>query len=87
MILHKGNNINNIAEKPNLQHCVNSGTYCFSPDVLTRMLRECYLDMPYLFMGMIDERKICSGCNIPGTWLDIGAYAKLNRELALLDKS
>jgi dTDP-glucose pyrophosphorylase len=81
-----GNKISNIVEKPNLEHLVNAGIYCLSPEVLSRIKRGRYLDMPNLFIDMIDEGKTCSGYNVPGSWLDIGTHAELSRAQALFDE-
>jgi dTDP-glucose pyrophosphorylase len=74
--------IQTITEKPTLEHQVNAGIYCLSPSVLSRVKRGRYLDMPTLFMDLIEDNEPCAGFTIPGTWLDIGTLPELERARA-----
>jgi len=80
-----GDEITKIVEKPNLEHSVNAGIYCLSPEVLPRIKRGKYLDMPDLFTGLVEDGYKCGGYDVPGSWIDVGTHAELKRARALFE--
>lgn len=80
-----GATIKQIEEKPIHRYYVNAGIYVLSPEVLEKIPRDQYFDMPQLFQKLIDDgAKTCS-FPVREYWMDIGQpadFEQANEEYA-----
>lgn len=72
VIDYDGNKIIDITEKPTLNFFVNAGIYVLSPDAVSSINQENFLNMPDVFRNLIKENKRTVLYHIRGYWLDIG---------------
>ncbi len=64
--------ITNIEEKPHYQFFVNAGIYVLSPEVVSGIPNNRFLDMPTLFQGLLKDQKKTAAFPIHEYWMDIG---------------
>lgn len=64
--------ITSIVEKPVHKFFVNAGIYLLSPEILTRIPKDTFYDMPTLFNELIEEKKCVLSFPVHEYWLDIG---------------
>ena len=67
-------NILGLEEKPVHKVMVNAGVYVLSPDVISKVPRETFFDMPELFESLIAEGQPTRCHNVHGYWRDIGDH-------------
>ena len=85
MVIHKQNfeipygvvNIENddiisLDEKPTYEIPVNAGIYVFSPEVISLVPKNEYVDMPNFFNFLIREGKTIKSYILSDLWLDVG---------------
>lgn len=72
VVTTEGAQIKDITEKPTQNFFVNAGIYVLNPEILERIPKDQYFDMPQLFQKIIgDNKKVCS-FPITDYWMDIG---------------
>jgi NDP-sugar pyrophosphorylase family protein len=59
-------------EKPELTYDVSMGIYCFSPEVLERIERNTYLDLPDLVRMLIESGEDVRSWPSDAYWVDLG---------------
>jgi dTDP-glucose pyrophosphorylase len=77
--------ISGIREKPVHRSMVCAGIYVMSPEVLSFIAPDKYLDMPDVFEEIIRSGRRAASYAVRGYWLDIGRiadYQKANQDLA-----
>ena len=67
-------NILGLEEKPVHKVMVNAGVYVLSPDVISKVPRETFFDMPELFEALIAEGQPTRCHSVHGYWRDIGCH-------------
>ena len=73
----KGPDIIGIREKPSQQFLCNAGIYAISPDVLSELPSEAYIDMPDLIQKCLAKNFSVGVFPIHEFWTDIGTKADL----------
>lgn len=71
--------IKSLEEKPTITHFVNAGIYILNPEVVAKINKNEYLDMPDLFNELIEEGKNTLIFPIREFWLDIGRMEDFER--------
>lgn len=74
-----GDRIVSIEEKPEHTYFVNAGIYVLEPEVVARVDKEEFFDMPNLFKDIIGEGGKAGVYPIQGYWLDIGRLDDFER--------
>lgn len=69
-------------EKPVHRHMICSGLYVLSPDVLSRIPRDQFFDMPQLFQRVVDDGGRAAVHRFDGYWLDIGRLSDYDQALS-----
>lgn len=67
-----------IEEKPNYTFLVNSGIYVLETDIISRIPKNQFFDMPSLFEKLMDTNRIHSYL-IEDYWIDIGRLEEYNK--------
>jgi NDP-sugar pyrophosphorylase family protein len=75
-------NILGLEEKPVHKVMVNAGVYVLSPDVISKVPRETFFNMPELFEALITEGQPTRCHSVHGYWLDIGRHKDFERACA-----
>lgn len=70
-----GDKITGLKEKPTQRFLISGGLYVLSPDVVSRVPRNTFYDMPTLFNEVVATGARASAYKIDGYWLDIGQFA------------
>ncbi len=73
--------IQGVVEKPVHKFFVNAGVYVLSPEAVTRVPKNCRLDMPMLLSDLIAAGRDVTMFPIHEHWLDIGQFDDFNRAL------
>ncbi len=68
-----------IREKPSQEYSINTGMYILDSNVLSKISKNEYFDMPHLFEQLIEEGNICKAYKIEDYWLDLGSPEDLDR--------
>jgi len=68
-----------VREKPNLEYFVNTGMYILNPDVLSKIPKNEYFDMPELYNKLLAENLPTKVFPIDDYWLDLGKPEDLSR--------
>lgn len=68
-----------IREKPTHSFFISAGIYLLEPKVLERIEPGAFLDMPDLFVRMMDDGEVVSAFPIREYWRDIGQHQDLDR--------
>lgn len=68
-----------IEEKPEQTYFVNAGIYVLNPEVVAKVNKEEFFDMPELFSYIIDEGKKAGIYPVREYWLDIGRLDDFER--------
>ncbi|WP_033916743.1 nucleotidyltransferase family protein [Campylobacter sputorum] len=79
VIEEKDDYIIQISEKPLEKYCVSAGIYILDPKCLSFVDKNSYLDMPNLFLKLINENLKTSVYKIDGYWIDIGRHEEYER--------
>lgn len=74
-----GERIVSIEEKPEQSYFVNAGIYVLNPEVVAKVDKEEFFDMPELFAEIIGEGKKASIYPVREYWLDIGRMDDFKR--------
>jgi dTDP-glucose pyrophosphorylase len=64
-----------IDEKPVQKFFVNAGIYVLNPEVITRVPKNQYLDMPALFNQLVAEKQNTLAFPVREYWIDIGRHS------------
>ena len=75
--------VTSIVEKPIHKFFVNAGIYILEPELISRIEKNSYLDMPNFFESQLDRGEKISVFPVHEYWLDIGRmeeYEKANKE-------
>ena len=86
----EGNRIQNLVEKPTLEHLINAGIYCINPGVVDLIPDNEYFEITDLINLCIKNNRKVGSCEINGYWMDIGKiedYRKINEDLEQLISS
>jgi dTDP-glucose pyrophosphorylase len=67
-------NIAGLEEKPVHRVLVNAGVYVLSPEVISKVPKETFFDMPELFEALIAEGQPTRCYRVHGYWRDIGCH-------------
>ncbi len=70
-----------VVEKPVHKFFVNAGVYVLSPEAVTRVPKNCRIDMPTLLSDLIAAGSDVTMFPIHEHWLDIGQFDDFNRAL------
>lgn len=68
-----------IIEKPIKKCFVSAGIYVLNPQCLNEIQKDIYIDMPNLFMDLIDKKLKVAQFKIDGYWIDIGRHEEYER--------
>lgn len=71
--------ITDIKEKPEQRHLINAGIYMLNSEVLSRVPKDQYFDMPDLFNILLDEEKKLTAFHINEEWIDVGRIDHLTQ--------
>lgn len=74
-----GTSIKAICEKPIYNWLINAGIYVLSPNSLSMISKNSYLDMTTLMQQMLNQNKKLASFPIHEYWIDIGQHADFNR--------
>jgi NDP-sugar pyrophosphorylase family protein len=74
-----GARIEGIDEKPVQKFYVNAGIYVLSPDVMSLVPSDQYLDMPNLFDKVTQAGKTAAAFPLREYWLDIGRLEEFEK--------
>lgn len=76
---NKESEITALKEKPSNEYFVNTGMYILKPEILKKIPKNDYYDMPQLFDDLIHEKKKCKAYRIDDYWLDLGRPEDLDK--------
>lgn len=86
-VVHTSNdNISRLEEKPIHRVLVNAGVYVLSSEVISKVPRETFFDMPELFELLITEGRPTHSHSINGYWCDIGHHEDFLRANAEINE-
>lgn len=71
--------ITQITEKPLERYLVSAGVYVLNPEILKQILKNTYLDMPNLFLNLLQQGQKTSYFPINDYWIDIGRHEEYER--------
>ncbi len=71
----------NYIEKPKYHYSVSMGIYIFEPDVLNYIDPDHYLDIPQLFIKLMEAGQRINVYRFGGYWLDIGRHDDYERAI------
>lgn len=84
VIEEKNGYITSIVEKPMEKYSVSAGIYVLNPECMSQISKNTYLDMPNLFLNLINRNLNVCMYKIDGYWIDIGRkeeYERANEEV------
>jgi dTDP-glucose pyrophosphorylase len=68
-----------LREKPSNEYFINTGMYILKPEILKKIPKNDYYDMPQLFDDLIEQAKECKAYRIDEYWLDLGRPEDLDK--------
>ncbi len=69
----------NIREKPSYEYFINTGMYVLNPEIINKIPKNEFYDMPQLFDDLIQEKNNCKAYKINEYWLDLGSPEDLDK--------
>ena len=68
-----------IVEKPAYDNLISAGIYVLAPEVLARVPRATYVDMPELLLSLANDGKPVGVFVLEDEWVDVGRHDDLER--------
>ena len=81
----EGRMVKGIEEKPIQAMHINAGIYCLSPEILSVVKENDYMDMPDLIDRLINRNRKVEAFPIHEDWLDVGIHDDLERAQKLFN--